>query len=130
MAAIAPEAPALNLNLPRDRYLHQLSPTQQDLHCALMELLGYEGGAATTDGGLTDQSERLAVAQEAAANARIALPTGSEIAECNDCGLLFDANQAHEADGLVRCEEHHGAWALANDDNYGRTDTTFESRWD
>ncbi|MEV2186473.1 MULTISPECIES: hypothetical protein [unclassified Streptomyces] len=130
MAAIAPEAPVLNLHLPRDRYLNELSRTQQDLHWALMELLGYEGGAATTDGGLTDQAERLAVAQEAAANAGIALPQGSEIAECNDCGLLFDANQANEVDGLVRCEEHHSAWAQANDDNYGRDDTTFESRWD
>lgn len=128
MAAIAPEAPVLNLHLPRNRYLNQLTTAQQDLHWALMELLGYEGGAATTDGGLTDQAERLVIAQEAAANAGIALPTGSEIAECNDCGLLFDANQAHEVDGLVRCEEHHSTWAQANDD--GRDDTTFESRWD
>ncbi|WP_435058407.1 hypothetical protein [Streptomyces sp. bgisy060] len=128
MAAIAPEAPVTHL--PRHRYLNELSSERQDLHWALMELLGYEGGAATDDGGLTDDAERLAIAQEAAANAGIALPQGSELAECNDCGLLFDGAHAHETDGLVRCEEHHHAWALANDDNYGRDDTTFESRWD
>ncbi|MFH8295090.1 hypothetical protein [Streptomyces sp. NPDC018059] len=128
MAAIAPEAPVTAL--PRHRYLNELNEAQQELHWALMQLLGYEGGAATDEGGLTDDAERLAIAQEAAANAGITLPQSSELAECNECGLLFDATQAHETEGLVRCEEHHHAWALANDENYGRDDTTFESRWD
>ncbi|MDJ0466108.1 hypothetical protein [Streptomyces sp. H27-C3] len=128
MAAIAPER--LITGLPRERRLRDLSQDQQDLHWALMELLGCEGGAATDDGGLTDDAERLAIAQEAAANAGIALPAGSELAECNDCGLLFDGAHAHETEGLVRCDEHHHAWALGHDDNYGRDDTTFESRWD
>lgn len=128
MAAIAPERTLATL--PAERQLDALSPDQKDLHWALMELLGYEGGAATDDGGLTDQAERLQVAQEAAANAGINLPQGSEIAECNDCGLIFNAALAHEAEGITRCEEHHGEWALRNDENYGRDDTTFESRWD
>lgn len=127
MAAIAPERPVSDL--PRERRLRDLSQDQKDLHWALMELLGYQGGAATDDGGLSDDAERLAVSQEAAANAGIALPAGSELAECHDCGLLFDGAHARETDGLMRCDEHHHAWALENDDTYGRDDTTFESRW-
>ncbi|WP_282792954.1 hypothetical protein [Streptomyces sp. CC224B] len=128
MAAMAPEAPVTPR--PRERYLTELGKDQQDLHWSLMQLLGYEGGAATDEGGLTDKAERLAIAQRAAANAGIALPPHSELAECYDCGLLFDGTHAHETEGLVRCSEHHHTWARANDDTYGRDDTTFESRWD
>ena len=122
MAAIAPERPLAKL--PVERNLAELSEAQQDLHWALMGLLGYEGGATTTDGGLTDEVERLEVAQEAAANAGITLPADAEIAECNDCGLLFNANDAHEVDGRTLCEDHYQEWAAANDD--GRPDTTWE----
>ncbi|WP_435245181.1 hypothetical protein [Streptomyces tendae] len=129
MAAIAPEK-LLPAALPTERLLGDLGPEQQELHWALMELLGYEGGAATDDGGLTSESERLRVAQEAAANAGITLPADAEIAECNTCGLLFNADHAREGDGLTFCDEHAHEWALANDEGYGRPDTTFESRWD
>ncbi|MCZ0983884.1 hypothetical protein O1L60_44785 [Streptomyces diastatochromogenes] len=128
MAAIAPERQTTAL--PTERLLAELGEEQQELHWALMELLGYEGGAATDDGGLTDQVERLRIAQEAATNAGIALPADAEIAECNTCGLLFNANEAREIEGLTQCEEHAHEWALANDEGYGRPDTTFESRWD
>ncbi|MER0443120.1 hypothetical protein ABR738_00765 [Streptomyces sp. Edi4] len=127
MAAIAPEK-LLTPALPTERLLADLGPEQQDLHWALMELLGYEGGAATDDGGLTNEGERLRIAQEAAANAGIALPADAEIAECNTCGLVFNADEAREGDGLTFCEEHGHEWALANDEGYGRPDT-FESRW-
>lgn len=122
MAAIAPERPLTKQ--PAERKLEDLNQDQQDLHWALMELLGYEGGAATTDGGVADQDERYAVAQEAAVNAGIALPPQVEIAECNTCGLIFNADQAHEVDGLTLCGDHHHEWALAYDEGYGRPDTS------
>ncbi|GAA1110737.1 hypothetical protein [Streptomyces javensis] len=128
MAAIAPERPLQKL--PTERMLQDLTPEQQDMHWALMELLGYESGAATDGGGLIETAERAQIAQEAATNVGIALPAGHEVAECHDCGLIFDAHQAYEAEGITRCAEHQHAWALANDDNYGRPDSTFESRWD
>ncbi|MER5302192.1 hypothetical protein ABT039_22415 [Streptomyces lasiicapitis] len=123
-AALAPERTLANL--PAERRLDDLTPGQQDLHWALMELLGYQGGAATDDGGLTDQTERLTAAQEAAANAGIALPTGTELAECHTCGLIFNADHAHEVDGFTFCGEHAHEQGLTD----GRPDTTFESRWD
>ncbi|MFF2571147.1 hypothetical protein [Streptomyces sp. NPDC058084] len=129
MAAIAPERPT-TAPLPTERLLAELGDEQQDLHWALMELLGYEGGAETDDGGLTEPDERLLIAQEAAANAGITLPPSAEIAECNTCGLIFNADEAHQAQGLTLCEEHGHALALATDEGYGRDDTTFESRWD
>ncbi|QKV98183.1 hypothetical protein HUT19_41415 (plasmid) [Streptomyces sp. NA02950] len=127
MAVIAPDR---TIGLPAERNLAELSKDDQDLHWALMALLGYEGGAATVDGGLSDKVERLAIAQQAAQNARISLPATAEIAECNECGLIFNADHAKEAEGLTLCGEHAHAWSLANDENYGRDDTTFESRWD
>jgi hypothetical protein len=128
MAALALERTVKKL--PAERNLADLTAAEQDVHWALMGLLGYEGGAATTDGGLHDKVERLRIAQEAAANAGIDLPATAEIAECNTCGLIFNADTAREAEGLVLCGEHAHEWALTNDDNYGRDDTTFESRWD
>ncbi|MFD5452228.1 hypothetical protein [Streptomyces sp. NPDC127100] len=126
MAAIAPERPT---KLRTERNLADLTQEQQDLHWALMELLGYEGGAATDDGGLDDKVERLRIAQEAAANAGIALPATAEIAECNTCGLIFNADTAREVEGLTFCDEH-AAEAFANDPDYGRPDTTLDARWD
>ncbi|MFG3336924.1 hypothetical protein ACGFZZ_33515 [Streptomyces tendae] len=127
MAAIAPERPTTKLRTVRN--LADLPQAQQDLHWALMELLGYEGGAATDDGGLDDKVERLRVAQEAAANAGITLPATAEIAECNTCGLIFNADTAREVEGLTLCDEH-AAEVLANDPDYGRPDTTLDARWD
>ncbi|WP_333745537.1 hypothetical protein [Streptomyces sp. IBSBF 2950] len=128
MAAIAPERTIEKA--PTERNLTDLSEDGQDLHWALMELLGYEGGAATDDGGLDDKVERLEIAQQAARNAGIALPETAEIAECNECNLIFNADEAYEVEGFTLCGEHAHTWALANDENYGRPDTTFESRWD
>src|SRR5262245_21702632 len=128
MAAIAPERTIEKL--PAERNLADLSEAKQELHWALMELLGYEGGAATVDGGLDDKVERLEVAQQAARNAGISLPATAEIAECNECNLIFNADEAVEIEGLTHCSEHAHAWPLANDENYGRPDTTFEYRWD
>ncbi|MER6253686.1 hypothetical protein ABT224_20250 [Streptomyces sp. NPDC001584] len=122
MAAIAPERPLTKL--PTERKLDDLTEAQQELHWALMELLGYEGGAATDDGGLDDKYERLTVAQEAAANAGIDLPKLAEIAECNTCGLIFNADHAHEVGGLTLCDEDHHEWALANDEGYGHPETS------
>ncbi|MFZ3475243.1 hypothetical protein ACODT3_42945 [Streptomyces sp. 4.24] len=122
MAAIAPERPLTKQ--PTERKLEDLNEAQQELHWALMELLGYEGGAATDDGGLDDKYERYAVAQEAAQNAGIDLPPLTEIAECNRCNLIFNADHAHEVDGRTLCDEDHHEWALANDEGYGRPDTS------
>ncbi|MFD5882573.1 hypothetical protein [Streptomyces yangpuensis] len=122
MAAIAPERPLTKL--PTERKLDELTKAQQEMHWALMELLGYESGAAADGDCLEDKYERLAVAQEAAANAGIDLPKLAEIAECNTCGLIFNADQAHEVEGLTLCGDHHHEWALANDEGYGRPDTS------
>ncbi|MFD6534878.1 hypothetical protein [Streptomyces goshikiensis] len=122
MAAIAPERPLTKK--PTERKLEDLNEAQQEVHWALMELLGYEGGAETDDGGLDDRYERFAVAQEAAENAGIDLPPLTEIAECNTCGLIFNADHAHEVDGRTLCGEDHHEWALANDEGYGYPDTT------
>ncbi|MFF4409731.1 hypothetical protein [Streptomyces sp. NPDC001404] len=125
MAAIAPERTLQTL--PTERMLADLPEENREILWALMELLGYEDGAATDDGGLDDQAERLAIAQQAADLAQIALPHGHELRQCNACSLLIDEYQAYETDGLVRCGEHHHDWAQENDENYGRDDTTFES---
>ncbi|MEV1040405.1 hypothetical protein AB0J01_27700 [Streptomyces sp. NPDC050204] len=122
MAAIAPERPLITL--PPERRLADLSDDQRDMHWALMELLGFEGGEATKDGGLDDKAERLEVAQEAARNAWITLPADAEIAECNTCGLVFNADLAYETKGLTFCEKHVDDWTRGND----KADTTFESR--
>ncbi|MDX3165962.1 hypothetical protein PV516_19430 [Streptomyces scabiei] len=122
MAAIAPERTIKKL--PTERNLADLTAAQQELHWTFMGLLGYEGGAATDDGGIDDKLERLTIAQEAAKNAGITLPETAEIAECNDCNLIFSADDAREIEGLTLCGDHAHAWALANDENYGRPDTT------
>ncbi|MEU3399410.1 hypothetical protein [Streptomyces filamentosus] len=128
MAAIAPERTLQTL--PTERYLHDLSEAEKDLHWALMELLGYEGGAATNDGGLNGKTERRKIAHEAAANAGIALPANTEIAECNTCGLIFNADHAHYLEGATLCADHAHEWALAHDEGYGRPDTTLDQYWD
>ncbi|TQE33130.1 hypothetical protein [Streptomyces ipomoeae] len=128
MAAIAPERPATRL--PRDRNRSELTQAQRDELDRLLALLGYEYGSEADDPGYTEPAQRRDVAQRAATVAGIALPPGHEVRECYDCGLLFDAQHAHETEGFVRCGECNHTWALANDDTYGRDDTTFESRFD
>jgi hypothetical protein len=116
--------------MPRDRSRSDLTVPQRDELDRLLALLGYENGSEADDPGLTDPALRHQVAQRAACVAGISLPEGHELRECNDCGLIFDADNAHENEGLVHCDDCSHTWALANDPAYGRPDTTFESRWD
>jgi hypothetical protein len=94
----------------------------------LLALLGTADGLIEDEPPITDPAVRQAVSAQAAAIAGTRVTPGYEIAQCNDCGLLFDGVDANEDYGRIRCDDCRDAW---QNSLYDGPDTTAEaSDWD